>query len=98
MKKSMVLFVALCMSISVFSQEKILLEIDNEKITSDEFLHIYKKNNTNADAMSYEAMKEYMDLFINFKLKVHEAEVYGLDTLASFKQELSGYRSQLAQP
>ncbi|MDD3685960.1 MAG: peptidylprolyl isomerase [Bacteroidales bacterium] len=98
MKKSMILFVALCMSISFFSQEKILLEIDNEKITADEFLHIYKKNNTNADAMSYAAMKEYMDLFINFKLKVHEAEVYGLDTLASFKQELSGYRSQLAQP
>lgn len=98
MKRSVILFIALCLSISVFSQEKILLEIDQEKITADEFLHIYKKNNTNADAMTYKAMDEYMDLFINFKLKVHEAGIKGLDTLASFKQELSGYRSQLAQP
>lgn len=98
MKRSVILFIALCLSMLVFSQEKILLEIDNEKITADEFLHIYKKNNTNSDAMTYQAMNEYMDLFINFKLKVHEAGIKGLDTLASFKQELSGYRSQLAQP
>ncbi len=98
MKKLFVLFFAICLAFSSFAQEKILLEIDNEKISADEFLHIYKKNNTNADAMTYSAMNEYMDLFVNFKLKVHEAQVLGLDTVPSFIQELSGYRSQLAQP
>ncbi len=98
MKKQFVLFFAICFAFSAFAQEKILLEIDNEKISADEFLHIYKKNNTNVDAMTYIAMSEYMDLFVNFKLKVHEAQVLGLDTAASFIQELSGYRSQLAQP
>lgn len=98
MKKLFVLFFAICLTLSGFSQEKILLEIDNEKINVDEFLHIYKKNNTNADAMTYNAMNDYMDLFVNFKLKVHEAQVLGLDTAQSFLQELSGYRSQLAQP
>lgn len=98
MKKLFVLFFAICIAFSTFAQEKILLEIDDEKISADEFLHIYKKNNTNVDAMTYSAMNEYMDLFVNFKLKVHEAQVQGLDTMPSFRQELSGYRSQLAQP
>jgi peptidyl-prolyl cis-trans isomerase SurA len=98
MKKVFVTLFALSFALSIFAQSKILLEIDDEKITADEFLHIYKKNNTNADAMTYSAMEEYMDLFINFKLKVHEAEKLGLDTTASFMQELSGYRTQLAQP
>jgi peptidyl-prolyl cis-trans isomerase SurA len=80
------------------AQERTILEIDDEKISAEEFLHIYKKNNTSDNAMTYEAMNEYMNLFVNFKLKVHEAKKLGLDTLASFKQELAGYRSQLAQP
>jgi len=98
MKRFIIGFLTICLITSAMAQEKVLLEIDNEKVTADEFLHIYKKNNTDKDAMSYEAMKEYMELFVNFKLKVHEAEVLGMDTTASFIQELSGYRSQLAQP
>ncbi|MBA3901998.1 MAG: peptidylprolyl isomerase, partial [Bacteroidetes bacterium] len=40
----------------------------------------------------------YVELFVNFKLKVREAESLGLDTTDSFKNELAGYRKQLAQP
>ena len=39
-----------------------------------------------------------MDLFVNFKLKVKEAEELGLDTNLSFITELEGYRKQLAKP
>ena len=35
-----------------------------------------------------------MDLFVNFKLKVAEAEAQGVDTTAAFKKELAGYRAQ----
>ncbi|MDY0315447.1 MAG: peptidylprolyl isomerase [Bacteroidales bacterium] len=98
MKKVFVLLVFIVFAGFSFSQTKVLLEIDNEKITADEFLHIYKKNNTNSNAMTVQAMEDYLDLFINFKLKVHEAEILGFDTLKSFKNELAGYRGQLAQP
>ena len=98
MKKIFVLLSFLVFVNLAFSQSNVILEIDDEKITTDEFLHIYKKNNTNTNAMTYQAMEEYLDLFVNFKLKVHEAKLLGLDTLKSFKNELSGYRSQLAQP
>lgn len=98
MRKFIISFLAICFVVSAVAQEKILLGIDDEKINVDEFLHIYKKNNTNEEAMTYDAMREYMDLFINFKLKVHEAQQLGMDTTLSFMQELRGYRSQLAQP
>ena len=39
-------------------------------------------------------MEEYLDLFVNFKLKVIEAESQGIDTTESFKKELAGYRAQ----
>lgn len=85
-------------SLSLNAQERIILEIDDEKISVDEFLHIYQKNNTDKNAMKLEAMEDYMDLFINFKLKVIEAQNMGLDTSQNFVNELKGYRHQLAQP
>ena len=39
-------------------------------------------------------MEEYLDLFINFKLKVTEAIAQGVDTTQEFKDELKGYRAQ----
>lgn len=98
MKRIFFVFFTLCFALGLIAQEKILLEIDDEKISVEEFLYIYSKNNTNSDAMNYDIMKEYMELFENFKLKVHEAIELGLDTLPAFKRELKGYVSSLAQP
>lgn len=98
MKKVILLSIAVTVIFYAFTQDNVLLKIDDEKITLEEFLHIYKKNNTSENAMSLEAMEEYMELFINFKLKVHEAKQMGLDTSRSFRNELQGYRTQLAQP
>ncbi|HKK69540.1 MAG TPA: peptidylprolyl isomerase, partial [Bacteroidales bacterium] len=77
----------------------VLLEVGPDKVTVDEFLHIYNKNNQNeGENYNIDSLKSYMDLFVNFKLKVVEAKNKGLDTLKSFEQELEGYRSQLAEP
>ena len=58
-----------------------------------EFLYIYEKNNQ-AGAIDPKTMDEYLEMFINFKLKVAEAEAQGIDTTESFKKELKGYRAQ----
>jgi len=76
---------------------KILMTIDGQKITKGEFERIYHKNN-DATSVDKKSLDEYRNLFINFKLKVIEAEHQGLDTLASFRRELAGYRDQLAKP
>jgi peptidyl-prolyl cis-trans isomerase SurA len=74
-----------------------LLTVGNDPISVDEFLAIYNKNNTN-NVVDKKTMEEYVDLFVNFKLKVKEAESLGMDTATKFTKELDGYRRQLAQP
>lgn len=78
--------------------DSILLRIDGKPVTIAEFERIYKKNNTKDNTIDAKSIEEYLELFINFKLKVTEAEKTGLDTSKSFKTELSGYRKQLAKP
>lgn len=80
------------------NDDAVLLTIDNNKITKGEFVRIYKKNNTKDTQVDNKSLNDYLELFINFKLKVLEAESLGLDTLANFKNELAGYRKQLAIP
>jgi len=75
----------------------VLLKIDDKEITKGEFEAIYKKNNRDS-AITQADLDEYLELFINFKLKVLEAEKMGRDTLDQFKKELAGYRDQLARP
>ena len=74
-----------------------ILTIDNKQISKGEFVRLYQKNNT--DIMFDSAsLAGYMSLFIDYKLKVLEAESMGMDTTADFKRELNEYRLQLEKP
>jgi peptidyl-prolyl cis-trans isomerase SurA len=84
--------------ISQQTDNRILLNIAGQEVTAGDFMYVYNKNNLNREQQGPGAIKEYLDLYINFRLKVKEAEDLGMDTLESFKKELSGYRKQLAQP
>ena len=53
-----------------------------------------QQKNNQAGAIDPKTMDEYLDMFINFKLKVTEAEAQGIDTTEAFKKELKGYRAQ----
>ena len=98
MKKTLLQIALLFIGIALCAQDRTLLEIDNEKIDADEFIHIFNKNANHEGNVTRKDVDEYMDLFVNFKLKVHEGQMLGLDTSRSFKQEIAGYRKQLAQP
>ncbi len=71
------------------------MNIDGQDVTRSEFEYIYNKNNSLAT--DSKALKEYVALFVNFKLKVNAALSIGIDTTSAFKEELSGYRRQLAK-
>lgn len=90
-------FVALAQISISLAQEKVVIDFGDEKITKEEFKRIYEKNNS-GEMVAKSTVDEYLDLYINFKLKVKEAEAKGLDTIPSFVNELKGYRKQLAQP
>ena len=93
MKKLVIFVAALAMSVMAFAQSETLMTINGKAVSAEEFLYIYEKNNQ-AGAVDPKTMDEYLDMFINFKLKVAEAEAQGIDTTASFLKELKGYRAQ----
>ena len=94
MKKVLLSIVLLAGSLMSFAQEdKVLLTINGEPVMLSEFLYIYEKNNQES-SLEKKSMEEYLDLFINFKLKVTEAIAQGVDTTEAFAKELDGYRAQ----
>ncbi|HCZ07992.1 MAG TPA: hypothetical protein DHV07_02505, partial [Flavobacteriales bacterium] len=78
-------------------QAQTVLNIAGEAVSAEDFSHIFKKNNRDS-VITAESLDEYMELFIDFKLKVKAAEDLGMDTASSFVNELAGYRKQLARP
>ena len=94
MKRILLSLAVLSLGLNLTAQEdKVLMTIDGQPVMASEFLYIYEKNNQES-TLEQKNMDEYLDLFINFKLKVREAEAHGIDTTEAFKKELSGYRAQ----
>ena len=94
MKKTILSIVLASASLLGIAQEdKVLMTINGEDIMASEFLYIYEKNNQET-SLEKKTMDEYLDLFVNFKLKVTEAIAQGVDTTEAFKKELAGYRAQ----
>jgi peptidyl-prolyl cis-trans isomerase SurA len=87
----------------VLSQKKndasTLFTIAKKPVTLEEFSYLYNKNNQGKKEEFTEAkIEEYLNLFINFKLKVEEARHRGYDTTAAFKKEFGTYRAELRKP
>lgn len=98
MKKYLsIAILSVLLSLTLFGQnDKTLLVIENQKVPVSEFLDIYTKNNKNVD-YSKASIDEYLDLFINYKLKLMEIQRLRLDTQKNFINEFQKYRDQLAQ-
>jgi len=74
-----------------------LFSVDGHPVAASEFTYIYGKNNRDDADFSEKSLREYLDLYTKFKLKVREAYAMQLDTLPSLQSELAGYRKQLAE-
>ena len=93
MKKTFFAAAALMAAMTISAEDQVLMTIDGKPVMASEFMYIYEKNNKEA-SLDPKTMDEYLDLFVNFKLKVAEAQAQGIDTTAAFKKELAGYRAQ----
>ena len=97
--RNVILGMFLLCQIAVFGQDEqdILFKVEDISVPVSEFQYIYEKNNrAGADYTEY-SLREYLDLYAKFKLKVKKARDLQLDTISSLKTELAGYRSQLAK-
>ncbi|VBB45374.1 PpiC-type peptidyl-prolyl cis-trans isomerase [uncultured Paludibacter sp.] len=99
MKKIIAGFVALAFSTVLIAQKNdpTLMTINGKNVPLSEFEYIYNKNNS-GNVLDKKSLDEYVDLFINFRLKVEEALAQKLDTLPAFKSELGSYQNQLIEP
>jgi len=80
------------------TSEPVIMTINAKPVYKSEFENVYHKNSGKEVNKEQKSVKEYVDLFSTFKMKVFEAEANGLDTNNAFKTELGGYRKQLAAP
>lgn len=79
-------------------KSKTLMTIGDNNISAGEFMQIYEKNNVVGEVIDKKSVDEYLDLFVDFKLKVIEAESLQMDTMPKFVKEFKGYREQLSKP
>jgi peptidyl-prolyl cis-trans isomerase SurA len=90
-------FVALAFAAHSF-QSGILFSIGENQTSKEEFAFFYKKNSqSNPEAFARADIEDYLRLFIDFKLKVKQAEDLGYDTTANFTRELNIYLGQLTE-
>lgn len=74
-----------------------IMTINGQPVSRSEFEYSYNKNNTKG-VIDKKSIDEYVELFINYKLKVQAALDARLDTMKSFKQEFLSYRDQQIRP
>lgn len=84
-------------SIAFAQKDPTIMTINGTPVSRSEFEYSYNKNNSNG-VIDKKTVKEYVDLFVNYKLKVLAALDAKMDTLASFKKEFSTYRDQQVRP
>lgn len=72
-----------------------MASINGKSISSKEFIWVYKKNHSGNANASLSDLTAYLDLYINFKLKVLDAKASGLDEEMSYKAEIDGYENAL---
>ncbi len=98
MKKIALVITLLVSAFAQAQDDQTLFTIGDDKISADEFKAVYLKNRDIGKDIDPKTPREYLDLYINFKLKVKEAREMGMDTVPSFIREFGNYRKQLAQP
>lgn len=89
---------ALLLAQSSDLDQKVLFTVADDTVTAGEYMAVYNKNRNLGEDIDPKTPREYLDLYINFKLKVHEAKEMGMDTIPSFVREYGSYRDQLAKP
>ncbi|MBK9532071.1 MAG: peptidylprolyl isomerase [Chitinophagaceae bacterium] len=94
MKKFIFLIAMTGISAGVFSQP--LFTYGNTAVDKDEFIRAYNKNKTPANDKE-KALREYLDLYIKFKLKVKAAMELRLDTLPQLQYDAQSFRSQIQE-
>ena len=81
-------------ALNITAQAQTFITYGNNSISKAEFLKAYTKNKTPVTDTE-QALREYIELYSNFKLKVKAAEELGIDTLPQIQYDISNFREQI---
>ena len=76
-------------------ENNILFKVNDSLVYVDEFNRVYNKNIDLIDENNQKDFESYLELFINYKLKLAEAYDLGLQNDPKYKSELNKYVKQL---
>lgn len=83
------------------NSEMIVANFDNQSITLDELKNAFQTNaigTNNSGEGSFEEYKDFTDLYLNYKMKLAEAEERGYKNDPEVKSELLEYRKTVGVP
>lgn len=84
-------------AVAMAQTDPVIMTVNGQPVLRSEFEYSYNKNNSEG-VIDKKTVDEYVDLFINYKLKVIAALDEKYDTLKSFKKEFAQYRDQQLRP
>jgi peptidyl-prolyl cis-trans isomerase SurA len=94
-RRKWTLFLLLSLLITT-AHAQVLFTYGTRSVSKEEFLKAYNKNNTE-EKPSDKAYRDYLDLYIRFKIKVQAALDQKLDTMPSQLAELRAFRVQVVE-
>ena len=100
MKKQLILAAWLLNALTITAQtdnDPIIMTVAGKPVPRSEFEYSYNKNNTDG-VIDKKTVEEYVDLFVNYKLKVQAALDARIDTTQAFLTEFAQYRDQQVVP
>lgn len=93
--KKLFLLLAVC-SAAVVTNAQTVFTYGKKEVSKDEFLRAYNKNSTPVTDKE-KSLREYLELYSNFKLKVQAAEELRLDTLQQIQYDIDNFRHQVEE-
>ena len=99
MKKHLIFAAWLLSSMTAMAQsnDPIIMTVAGVDVPRSEFEYSYNKNNTDG-VIDKKSVDEYVELFVNYKLKVQAALDARIDTTTAFMKEFAQYRDQQVRP
>lgn len=98
------IFVAIATTQLIFSQSientqntQLLFKVANEEVSVDEFTRVYLKNLDLISDESQKDVQDYLNLYIDYKIKLAEAKRLGYNQKESYLRELQSYKNQLTE-
>lgn len=82
------------------SEDPVVATYADTALTLSAFERAYTEENqtTDVQADSLAAHKEFLEQYVNFRLKLRAARQAGMDTLSTVKREVASYRQKMARP